>query len=114
MCVAPFVAWRPRSEPQRAHHDDCGAASPGGIEILGTLVRHCIVTNWDDMGENSFHKELGVTLEGHPVLPTEAVLNPEADRERTWRPRLPFFTPSLPPQRGRVFGMSKRNFSTLF
>ena len=36
MCVAPFVAWRLRSEPSRvtsgiarANHDGCGAASPG-------------------------------------------------------------------------------------
>ena len=44
MCVASCVAWRPRSEPwrvtsgvARAHHDGCGAASPGRDTNTGHL-----------------------------------------------------------------------------
>ena len=60
----------------------------GGIQTLGTIVVHCVVTNWNDMEKiqhHSFHNELRVTPEGHPVLPTEALLNPEADGESAWR-----------------------------
>ena len=66
------------------------AAEPpaqGGIEILGTLVGQCIVTNWNDMEKNSFHNELRVTPERHAVLPSKAVLNPESNRERMTQTR---------------------------
>ena len=60
------------------------AAEPpaqGGIEILATLVVHCIVTNWNAMEKNSFYNKLRVTPAGAPVLPTEAPLKPKANRE---------------------------------
>ena len=53
-----------------------------GIKILGTLVVHYIVTNWNDMEKNSFYDELRVTPEENPVLPTEAPLKPKSNRER--------------------------------
>ena len=105
----------------------------GGIQILGVSelrlprradpIEHGIATKWNDIEKilhHAFYNELIVALEGHPVLPTEALLDPEANRERmtqiifeTWRPRVPVCTPSLPPQRGRLLKMSNRSCATL-
>ena len=76
----------------------------GGIQILGTLaprllrplskrgvftlkypIEHSIVTNWNDTEKIWYHasyNELRVAPEEHPVLPTDALLNPKAYRER--------------------------------
>ena len=92
-CVLPpCVAWRPRSRPwwstsevDHAHHDGCGAASPGRDKILGTLVEHGILTNWSDTEKIWYHtsyNELRVVPGENPVLLTEVPLNPKANRER--------------------------------
>ena len=81
MCVAPFVAWRPRSEPWRdtsgcplAHLDGCGAASPRRDTNAGRRCAASAATS----DHHTFYNELKVAPEEHPVVPRD----PKAYRER--------------------------------
>jgi len=48
-------------------------------------IDHGIVTNWDDMEKvwhHTLYRELKVSAEEHPILMTEASLNPKPNREK--------------------------------
>ena len=84
--IFPSVVGHPKrwASSRGTEVGDQAVQSPG-LFTLEHPVEDGVVTNWDDM-EKSWHhvffNQLRVKPEEHPVLLTEAPLNPKANRER--------------------------------
>lgn len=89
--VFPSIIGRPRNRHamigmgQKDIYFGDEAEARRGVLKLSYPIHHGIVRDWEAMErlwEHTFDKELRVTIEEHPVLLTEAPLNPKINREK--------------------------------
>jgi len=89
--VFPSITGRPKTDvammgtAKRDVFIGDDAQQKRGILKIRYPIEHGIITNWDDMEKiwhHTFFNELRVNPEDHPVLLTEAPMNPKLNREK--------------------------------